>query len=318
MPEPVLHVPVHVVTGFLGVGKTTAILDLLAHKPPEEGTWAVLVNEFGEVGVDGALIEEGGYVVRQVPGGCICCSAGPMFTTNLVRLLSKERPNRVFIEPSGVARPAMVIDMVRSLGEAVRLMAVITLVDPRHVTSEPHRADPTWQEQVTVADVLVATHADERTPEELAAFDDWVRGLDWPKEAWGHAAQGHLDPAWLALEPSRFKPLPPHTAHEDEWVTRTWRWPAEVVFARLRLVEVLQDLVIDGPLGPAAARVKGLMRTERAWLAVQGQPESLRAEASAWRRDSRLEVISRSDAVPDLDALDAALRAAVAPSPQRR
>ena len=70
-------VPTNVITGFLGVGKTTAILHLLTHKPSDE-RWAVLVNEFGEIGVDGSLFEgrssnEKGVFIREVPGGCMLC-----------------------------------------------------------------------------------------------------------------------------------------------------------------------------------------------------------------------------------------------------
>ena len=73
-------VPTNIITGFLGVGKTSAILHLLRHKPDDE-RWAVLVNEFGEIGVDGSLLqgrhaEATGVFVREVPGGCMCCTAG--------------------------------------------------------------------------------------------------------------------------------------------------------------------------------------------------------------------------------------------------
>lgn len=73
-------IPTNVITGFLGVGKSTAILNLLKQKPDNE-RWAVLVNEFGEVGIDGSLFtgqktEEAGIFIREVPGGCMCCAAG--------------------------------------------------------------------------------------------------------------------------------------------------------------------------------------------------------------------------------------------------
>ncbi|WED25764.1 GTP-binding protein [Vibrio sp. DW001] len=77
---PILAVPTNIITGFLGVGKTTAILKLLESKPANE-RWAVLVNEFGEIGVDGSLLQghnnEPKHVfIREVPGGCMCCAAG--------------------------------------------------------------------------------------------------------------------------------------------------------------------------------------------------------------------------------------------------
>lgn len=69
------RVPTNIITGFLGVGKTTAILHLLATKPAHE-KWAVLVNEFGEIGIDGAIMSEQGAMIKEVPGGCLCCTAG--------------------------------------------------------------------------------------------------------------------------------------------------------------------------------------------------------------------------------------------------
>lgn len=73
-------VPTNIITGFLGVGKTSAILNLMKHKPEGE-KWAVLVNEFGEIGVDGSLIQgqksdAQSVFIREVPGGCMCCAAG--------------------------------------------------------------------------------------------------------------------------------------------------------------------------------------------------------------------------------------------------
>ncbi len=72
MKQPI---PTSLILGFLGAGKTTAILDLLRHKPAGE-VWAVLVNEFGEVGIDGAMLETEGAFVREVPGDA--CAALPV------------------------------------------------------------------------------------------------------------------------------------------------------------------------------------------------------------------------------------------------
>lgn len=73
-------VPTNIITGFLGVGKTTAILHLLKSKPANE-RWAILVNEFGEIGIDGELIageqkSQTDVYIREVPGGCMCCVSG--------------------------------------------------------------------------------------------------------------------------------------------------------------------------------------------------------------------------------------------------
>ena len=86
-------VPTNVITGFLGVGKTTAILNLLKNKPDNE-RWAVLVNEFGEIGVDGSLFEgqhsqQQGVFIREVPGGCMCCASGLPMQIALNQLIIK-------------------------------------------------------------------------------------------------------------------------------------------------------------------------------------------------------------------------------------
>src|SRR5690242_15155226 len=74
-----MAIPTNLITGFLGVGKTTAVIDLLSRKPPGS-RWAVLVNEYGDVSIDGAMIEgetPDGVSVREVGGGCVCCANAP-------------------------------------------------------------------------------------------------------------------------------------------------------------------------------------------------------------------------------------------------
>ena len=98
----------NLITGFLGVGKTTAVRHLLAHRPEGE-RWAVLVNEFGEIGVDGALLDDTGVAVTEVPGGCVCCVSSQAFTVGLNRLIREQRPERILIEPTGLGHPAQII-----------------------------------------------------------------------------------------------------------------------------------------------------------------------------------------------------------------
>ncbi len=101
-------IPINIISGPLGVGKTTTINHLMELRPPEE-RWAILVNEYGLVGLDAALMQTeserkggAGVEIREVAGGCICCSAGFMFEVSLVFLLQR-RPDRLLIEPTGLA-----------------------------------------------------------------------------------------------------------------------------------------------------------------------------------------------------------------------
>ncbi|SEM61549.1 CobW/HypB/UreG, nucleotide-binding domain [Pseudomonas sp. ok272] len=110
------NIPTHVIAGPLGAGKTSLIKHLLAQRPANE-RWAVLINEFGQIGLDAALLttDAEGIALGEVAGGCLCCVNGAPFQIGLGRLLRKSRPDRLFIEPSGLGHPAQ---LLRQLSEA--------------------------------------------------------------------------------------------------------------------------------------------------------------------------------------------------------
>ncbi len=326
-----MRTPVTVVTGFLGVGKTTLIRHLLASHGTDE-RWAVLVNEFGEVGIDGAILGGESLSVREIPGGCICCSAGLALQTALVRLLREVAPTRLLIEPTGLAHPASVLDTLRQPGidEAVVPRATLTLVDPRHLSRPRIRDSATWQDQVTVADVLVATKTDLCAPEDLDAFRAFAAARWPPPVAVAEVVEGALDPRFLDLDPGPPRPLrreghvhehgaptaldgPGRAAHVTaDAATCGWIWPYERVWDRLALREALQELVVPGgPLPVGLLRLKGLFRTPRATLLVQADTEQIRMEPIGWRRDSRVEIIAPPEPRPDWDAVEARLEQAL-------
>jgi G3E family GTPase len=128
-------VPTNIITGFLGVGKTSAILHLLSQKPAHE-RWAVLVNEFGEIGVDGSLLngqysKEQGIFIREVPGGCMCCASGLPMQIALNQLLSKAKPDRLLIEPTGLGHPKEVLQVLSAeyYKKVLSVQKTLTLVD---------------------------------------------------------------------------------------------------------------------------------------------------------------------------------------------
>jgi G3E family GTPase len=228
-----MRVPVTVVTGALGVGKTTAILGALQTKPADQ-RWAVLVNEFGAVGVDGPVFTAAGVSVREVAGGCICCTAGLELSVGLVRLLREIRPDRLFIEPSGAARPAAVIDALRAPGlrDAVERRAVITLVDPRQFMDLTTRSRETYAEQVQLGDILVGQRADERSASEMDAFTLAAAALEPAKLVVATTSFGALDPGWFDLAPAPTTRVMHALAHAPEVEGRGWIWPDTVVIFR--------------------------------------------------------------------------------------
>ncbi len=140
-PTPISGVPTNIITGFLGVGKTSAILNLMKHKPEGE-KWAVLVNEFGEIGVDGSLIQgqkpgAQSVFIREVPGGCMCCAAGLPMQIALNQLLTEAKPDRLLIEPTGLGHPKEVLEVLSSehYRQVLSLQKNITLVDARKLSN---------------------------------------------------------------------------------------------------------------------------------------------------------------------------------------
>lgn len=159
-------VPTNIITGFLGVGKTSAILNLLKNKPENE-RWAVLVNEFGEIGVDGSLFEgqhkeASGVYISEVPGGCMCCAAGLPMQIALNELLRRARPDRLLIEPTGLGHPKEVLQVLSEshYRDVLDIQKTLTLVDARKLADERYTTHETFNQQIAIADVVLGNKAD--------------------------------------------------------------------------------------------------------------------------------------------------------------
>lgn len=153
-------VPVTIITGFLGAGKSTLVQRWLGELPRDET--AVIVNERGEVGIDGELLAAHVARLREISGGCVCCSSQAQLLAALAELSETEpRPKRILVETSGAASPAGVI---RALGarlarERLQLDGVITVVAATRV--EQALAFDLAVEQLGFADVVVLSHVDQ-------------------------------------------------------------------------------------------------------------------------------------------------------------
>ncbi|CAK1923069.1 G3E family GTPase [Vibrio crassostreae] len=164
--KPLLGIPTNIITGFLGVGKTTAILNLMKNKPEDEN-WAILVNEFGEIGVDRSLFEgnqtkQQRVFIREVPGGCMCCAAGLPMQIALNQLLSEAKPDRLLIEPTGLGHPKEVLEVLSSehYRKVLSLQKNITLVDARKLSDTSYSENDTFNQQITIADTIIGNKVD--------------------------------------------------------------------------------------------------------------------------------------------------------------
>ena len=195
-------IAINIITGFLGVGKTTAILNLLKKKPADEN-WAVLVNEFGDVGIDGAILSaESGMTISEVPGGCLCCVSGMPFQVALSNLITQQQPDRILIEPTGLGHPK---NLIRNLSTKEyqansELKASICLVDPRQLKNPRYQQNETFNDQCFLADVLVANKTDICDEQDKERFYQFAKSIQPAKSALGWVEQGKLELEWLDLE----------------------------------------------------------------------------------------------------------------------
>ncbi len=207
------RVPTNILTGFLGVGKTTSIINLLKNRPEGE-KWAVLVNEFGEVGIDGAMLSEQGAMIKEVPGGCMCCSAGVPMSVAITALL-RQSPDRLLIEPTGLGHPKEVVAILTSdqYCDYVDLKATLTLVDPRNLSDTRYTQNQNFNDQLDCGDVIVATKTDLCSEQDLQVFEQWLAAQQPAKVASAHVQNGAIDESLLMLERSGNKASEPEAHH---------------------------------------------------------------------------------------------------------
>ena len=149
-----------VVAGFLGSGKTTVLLEIARHLVAAGRKVAVIENEIGEVGIDGRYAAEQGLVVKELFGGCICCTLQTGLVETLRALEAEHDPDWVIVEPTGLAAPG---DMAATAGEMMPHLSafrVLTLVDAGRWEMLMAVVSPLIEAQIAAADVVAINKVD--------------------------------------------------------------------------------------------------------------------------------------------------------------
>lgn len=299
---------VHLFAGFLGTGKTTLLRHLMAEKPATE-QWLIVVNEFGEIGIDGAVLGDNGIPVAEIAGGCLCCSAGAQLGDTVKKMLAQTDCHRILIEASGLAHAAGVIDELSTpeFAGLLEIGAVFTLVDPRQFTNPDFYNNPLYQDQIGVCDVLLAGKTDLCSADELAAFRERAAQLFPPKSLVAEIHNGAADIAWLdtplAEKPRyRIKTLPDNTLG---YQSQGYTFPAGRNFDGERLTRFFDELPA---LADGLVRAKGVFQVLDTWVWLNWTDGQWGANRVSWRRDSRFELIAKAF---DADEIERRLQAAL-------
>jgi G3E family GTPase len=172
-------IPVTVLTGYLGAGKTTLLNRILSE--PHGKKYAVIVNEFGEIGIDNDLVVGADEEVFEMNNGCICCTV----RGDLVRILDglmrrKGKFDAIIVETTGLADPAPVAQTFfidENVGRRTKLDAVVTVADAKWLNDRLKDA-PEAKNQIAFADVILINKTDLVTPEELSEVEARIRGIN--------------------------------------------------------------------------------------------------------------------------------------------
>jgi len=339
--------PVSLITGFLGSGKTTLLKRLL--RDPGMNRAAVIINEFGEVGIDHELVASSSEQMTLLANGCLCCAVRTDLQETLRELFIKRRAgevidfDRVFVETTGLADPVPVLHTLQTdsmLGAQYRLDCVITLVDavngPRNLDDMPEAA-----KQAAVADRIVITKSDIAGSDAVAALEARLEQMN-PYAARVVAVNGEVEVAFLRDVGPRS--MRAGSVELDRWLSPSREAPAEGAYLGTRVRAGAHDRsirsfclwferpftwdtfsaavqVLTSLRGSDLLRVKGIVNIagEPGPVVVQGAqhvfhpPVTLDAWPSDDRR-SRIVFITRNLARESIEALFAAVGTLAAPA----
>lgn len=285
-------IPVNIITGALGAGKTTAIARLLADKPATE-FWLVILNEFTDTGIDTltlAAAAHGAYDVRMIPGGCLCCTGEEDFRRQMTGVLTQPEstwPMRILIEPSGIGHPGAIVDELRLFerGKSVQLHSTIALLDAQRADFDA--LDATTQAQVDAADVVLLSKAELADAATQAAFSAWAESL-FPRKRLVALSEHGLIPA-QALAPSpalfSFDQRIRSTLHQSEHAH------ALITHRELQLANVTVQAKAQALLGREAC---GWIIPSQIMFELS-KLDSLLTSASDWQGVERFKAVLRTD-----------------------
>ena len=304
------QVKTHIISGFLGAGKTTLLQRLLAQKPEDE-TWAVLMNEFGQIGVDQQLLPQSeGYQVKELLGGCLCCTSQLPMQIALSRLIQESKPDRLFIEPTGLGHPDQLLEQLTEphWQSLIDMRALVTVVDGSRLHDAEWTKQHLYQDQLKAAQIVVVSHVDQMNDEDEKALSELQSEYLAYVQQWLKADMGNLDihnidikfnGVQRQIQPliqiqrnapkdgvlAEIKQLPYHYVETAQGYTVAgWKFSKRWQFDFYDLLDVLCDQT-------DWIRLKGIFNTNQGWMTFNFNPEQLNYKSGEENIDNRIEII---------------------------
>lgn len=265
------RLPLTLITGYLGAGKTTLVNHMLRHA--EGRRIMVLVNDFGEIAIDADLIESQDGDSLTLANGCICCSMGGDLFYALSDALDRQpRPDHLVIEASGVADPKRITEIARAEPD-LRLDGTIALVDAGgldELIADKH-VGGSVERQLAASDLIVVNKSDLQTGEALSRLETRIAGVaSGAGQVIAQFGRVPLEVLLGRVVAQEAAPMPASCAdhdhsHQHEDIYHRWSLTADLAFEREELSARLTDLP------PGLLRLKGFVRLkgEAGWLLLQ-------------------------------------------------
>jgi len=296
---------VNVLCGFLGSGKTTLARRILLERKGRERL-AVIVNEFGQVGIDGQILEGGDVDLIEVSAGCFCCTLKGSLVSAIEELRDKTKADRVVVEASGLGQPAELVGVLRdpAIAESVRLGPVVTVVDASRFRIYRKVLGPFYLDQVRRADVLLLNKTDLASPGDLETMRWELTELN-PRAAVVPTERCNLDLG-------RIMEATDHTAPEPSALDQGLASPAPAASFVSFVVPAAFDASREkvekffASLPETLMRAKGFMTIDGEPCLVQFAGGRLEMEAAATPKGRNVVFISRTE--PDRAGIEAAFR----------